>query len=92
MFCPGNHCHYLKFTCLPSHLLWTSKANESLYAKPEPDQYNATLVITRSSKGTLKEKFYQELWLETLQSGRRFRKLGFLFEIYQRKSLLVYSS
>ena len=39
-----------------------------------------------SSRGTSREKIYQELGLESLQSRRWYRKLGMYYKIYKNKS------
>ena len=44
-------------------------------------EYNVVLVITGTIWGTLKEKLYNELGLESLQSRRRYRKLFFLYKV-----------
>ena len=38
----------------------------------EPAQHNATLAITRTIRGTSKEKLYQELGFETMKERRWF--------------------
>ena len=42
--------------------------NESFYAELESLQYNATLSITRATRGFSTEKIYEELGLETLKN------------------------
>ena len=49
--------------------------NELFHQRLEAIQYNATIAITGTIRGTLPEKFFQELGLETLKSKRWFRKL-----------------
>ena len=46
--------------------------NDSFHQRLESIQYNAALAITAATKGTSKEKLYQELGFESLQSGRWF--------------------
>ena len=48
------------------------------HRKLEFIQYNACLVITEAISGTFKEKFYQELGLESLQLRHWYRKLVML--------------
>ena len=49
----------------------------SFREKIERVQYNACLVITGAFKGTLRERLYQELGLESLKDRRWHRKLCF---------------
>ena len=44
-------------------------------------QYNVRLVITGAFKGTSRERFYQELELESLKDRRRRRKLCLFYKI-----------
>ena len=44
--------------------------NNSFYQRLESFQYNAALAITGAIRGTSKEKLYQELCFESLQSRR----------------------
>ena len=44
-------------------------------------EYNVVLVITGTIWGTLKEKLYNELGLESLQSRWWYRKLSFLYKV-----------
>ena len=59
--------------------------NNSFHQRLESIQYNATLAITGAIRGTSKEKLYQELGFESLQSGRWFRKLS-SYKILKNKS------
>ena len=47
--------------------------NNSFHQRLESMQYNAALAITGPVRGTSKEKLYQELCLESLQSRRWFQ-------------------
>ena len=58
----------------------------SFHQKLESIQYNACLAITGTIRGTLKEKLYQEIGLESLQLRRLYRKLGMFYKIYKSKS------
>ena len=58
----------------------------SFHHKLESIQYNACLAITGATRGTSKEKLYQELGLESLQLRRWYRKLGMFYKIYKSKS------
>ena len=49
--------------------------NMSFHQKLESTQSNACLAITGAIQGTLKEKLYQELGLESLQLWHWYRKL-----------------
>ena len=44
------------------------------------------MTITGSTRGTSKEKLYQEIGLESLQLRRWYRKLGMFYKIFQSKS------
>ena len=58
-------------------IIYDKAFNESFHAKREPLQYNATLTITGTTKGSSTEKNYVELGLESLKSRRWYRKLIF---------------
>ena len=47
---------------------------------------NVCIAITGGISGTLKEKIYQELGLESFENGRWFRKLCFFYKILKTKS------
>ena len=66
--------------------LWWYYLWSSLHHKLESTQYNACLAITGATRGTSKEKLYQELGLESLQLRRWYRKLGMFYKIYKNKS------
>ena len=51
--------------------------NNSFHQRLESIQYNAALAITGAIRGNSKEKLYQELGFESLQSRRCFRKYLF---------------
>ena len=53
--------------------------NNSFHQGLEYIQYSAVLAIAGAIKGTSKEKLYQELGFESLQSRRWFRKLSLFF-------------
>ena len=48
-------------------------------------QYKAALAITGGTRGTSKEKLYDELGLETLEKRRWYRKLCCFFKIFRYK-------
>ena len=60
--------------------------NESFHQRLESIQYNAAIAITGTIRGTLSEKLFQELGLETLRSRRWFRKLYLFYERLHGKS------
>ena len=67
-------------------ILYDEAYNMSFHQKMESIQYNACLAITGAIRGTSKEKIYQELGLESLQSRRWYRKLGMFYKISKSKS------
>ena len=74
-----SHLHY-------GDILYDQAYNMSFHDKLESIQYNACLAITGAIRGTSKEKFYQELGLESLQLRLWYRKLGMFNNIYKNKS------
>ena len=62
-------------------ILYDQTYNASFHQKLEKIQYNACIAITGAIRGTSKEKIYEELDLEFLESGRWFRKLCFFSKI-----------
>ena len=48
-------------------------------------QYNSCLALTGTIKGTSKEKFYEELGLESLQHHRLYRKLSYFYKFYKNE-------
>ena len=78
-------------TFVRSHLdygdiLYDQAYDASFHQKLEKIQYNACIAITEAILGTSKEKIYQKLGLESLETRRWFRKLCFFFEILKNKS------
>ena len=53
------------------------------HQKLELLQYNACFAITGTIRGTLREKLYQELGLESLQLRRWFRKLSCFYKLFK---------
>ena len=49
-------------------------------------QYNACLAITGAIRGTLKERLYDELGLESRQLHRWFKKLCYFYKLYKHES------
>ena len=60
--------------------------NLSFQQKLESIQYRACLAITGAIRGTSREKIYQKLGLEPLQSRHWYRKLVMFYKIYKNKS------
>ena len=60
--------------------------NNSFHQRLESIHYNAALAITGAIKGTSKEKLYQELGFESLQSRIWFRKLSLFYKILKNES------
>ena len=67
-------------------ILYDQAYNASFHQKLEKIQYSACIAITGAILGISKEKIYQELGLESLESRRWFRKLCFFFRILKNKS------
>ena len=67
-------------------ILYDQAHNKSFHQNLKKMQYNACIAITGAIRGTSKEKIYQELGLESLESRRWFRKLCFFFKILKNKS------
>ena len=67
-------------------VIYDHALNESFHQRLEFIQYNAAIAITGTIRGTSSEKFFQELWLETLKSRRWFRKSYIFCEILLNKS------
>ena len=65
------NCHHLDY----GDILYHQTYYESINSKLESIQYNATLVITGTIKGTSRSKLYKELGLESLKSRRTLRRL-----------------
>ena len=57
-------------------VIFNQAFNKYFHQRLESIQFNAALAITGAIRGTSKEKFYQELGFESLQSTRWFRKLS----------------
>ena len=61
--------------------------NSAFHDKLESVQHNACLAITGTMRGSSREKTYQELGLESLNSRRWFRKLFNFYIIFNEQSL-----
>ena len=58
---------------------------KSFQNKLESVQYNDALAITGAIRGSTREKFYQELGLESLKSRRWYQKLCLFFKLKKNK-------
>ena len=68
-------------------ILYNQAFNLSFQQKLESIiQNRACLRITGAIRGTSREKIYQELGLESLQSRRWYRKLAMFYKIYKNRS------
>ena len=67
-------------------ILYDQNFNLSFQQKLESLQYRACLAITGAIRGTSREKIYQELGLQSLQSLRWYRKLAMFYKICMNKS------
>ena len=65
-------------------VIYDQHYNNSSHQKLESIQYNAA--TTGSIRGSSREKLYQELYLESLQQRRWFRKLCCFFKITKNQS------
>ena len=59
-------------------IIYEKPLTELFKDKLEMVQYNAALVITGAIKGTLRDRIYRELGLESLSERRMSRKIFFL--------------
>ena len=64
-------------------ILYDQVYNASFHQKLEKIQHNACIARTLAISDTSKEKIYQELGLESIESRRWFRKL-FLFKEFEK--------
>ena len=68
-------------------IIYDQAYNSAFHDQLESIQHNACLAITGAIRGTSTEKIFQELGLESLKSGRWFRKLCHFYKIFNDKSL-----
>ena len=75
-------------TPLPDYgdIIYDQAYNVSFHQKLESIQYNAVLAITRTIRGTSREKLYHELGFEFLESRRWYRKLCCFYEVFKTQS------
>ena len=64
-------------------VIYDQAYNVSFHQKLESIQYNSTLAITGTIRGTYTEKLYNELGLETLEKRRWYRKLCCFYKVYK---------
>ena len=67
-------------------VLFDQAFNGSSHEKLESIQYNACFDLTRTIRGTSKEKIYQELGLKSLQLRLWYRELCIFYKIFKNKS------
>ena len=75
---------------LRPHLYYGNVISDCAFSKPfqnklDSVQYNAVLAIIWAVRGSSKEKLYQELDLESLQSWRWYRKFCLFFKLNKNK-------
>ena len=61
-------------------IIFDQAFNYTLHQRLESIQYNSTLTIAGAIRGNSKEKLYQELGFESLQSRRWFRGLSLFYK------------
>ena len=64
-------------------VIYDEAYNETFHQKLEFIQYNACLAPSRTITGLSREKFYQELGLESLQRWRWYRKPSLVYRIFK---------
>ena len=67
-------------------IIYDKAYNSSFHQNVEKIQYNSVLAITGAIRETSKEKFYQELGLESLEKRRWYRKLCYFYNIFNKQS------
>ena len=75
-----SHLHYCD-------IIYDKPHNDTFCRMIETVQYNASLEITGSIKGTSLERLYQELGLESLSDYDWYGRLAFFFNIVTHNSL-----
>ena len=66
-------------------VIYDQPNNSRMSDKIESVQYNAALAITGDIAGTLKEKLYQELGIESLKDRRLLRRMLYWYKIISTK-------
>ena len=67
-------------------IIYDQPQNDSFSEKLESIQYKAALAITGAIQGTLCDKIYQELGLESLKSRRWYKRLSLMFKIMKEEA------
>ena len=79
---------FIRFHLDYGDVIFNQAFNNSFHQRLESIQYNAPLAITGAIRGTFKEKLYQQLGFESLQSRRQFQKLSLFYKIIKNESPL----
>ena len=66
-------------------MIYDRPQNESFCNKIESVQYKAALALTGAIQGTSRDKFNQELGLESLKSRRWYKRLCCMYKIMTEK-------
>ena len=69
-----------------SDVIYDQAYTASFHQKIESVQYNSALAITGAIRRTSKEKLYHELGFESLEKGKRYRKLCCFYKIFRSQS------
>ena len=68
-----------------AYIIYDQAYNSAFHNKLVSVQYTACLAIAGAIRGTLTEKIYQELGLESLKPRRWFRKLCHFYKMFNEK-------
>ena len=71
-------------------IIYDQVYNSAFHDKLGSVQYNACLAVTDAIKGTLAEKPYQELGLESLKSRRRFKNFVIFIRSLTKNRARIY--
>ena len=71
-------------------VIYDQPENESFSSKIESVQYNVSLAITGTIRGTSQEKLYQELGLESLRSRRWLRRMCYFYKLIKTRKKPLY--
>ena len=71
-------------------IIYDQTYNTSFHQRLESLQYNAALAITGAIRGTLKEKLYNELGLESLQNRRYIENYPSYTKLLLTNPLLIF--
>ena len=67
-------------------IIYDQTNNDAFHQKMKSIQYNAALAITGAIRSTSREKFYEELDLESLRKRQWYRKISYFFKIFKGQS------